>query len=258
MISNPRPAKKIGTLVTLAIALFVLAGLILVSFRPRPASPQNQLSWLTTGELARPKPITPFTQFKFRVLRLTAPVWQRFVKNRPQITIEASVLKLSATAPGPIDFIPPFATAANGTRAWILSPQQIRSVRAQLAALPEAAVVAAPRCITGDGIVSRLSMENSFSIAGHTESAGLFLWLRPGLAYDKVALTVDLQQTEAETNPAGIALIKTNQAYACQAVFQNEGGLLLENPSPDTNSPSRFWLVLTARAVDAKGRLLGR
>ena len=36
------------------------------------------------------------------------------------------------------------------------------------------------------------------------------------------------------------------------------GGLLLENPTPDPGQTNRFWLLLTAKAVDANGRLLGR
>lgn len=258
MNSAKSPARKRRAVAILICGAVLLVGIVFLALQIRPTPPPNQFSWLTPAELACAKTIGPLTRMKFQVMRWTAPFWKRYWQRRPQISIQATILRLTPTTPWPTNLSPPFATTTNGTRVWILSPEALDHVQTQVAALPEAAVLARPRITTPDGNAAQMSVGNSVSVGTKTVSTGLNLYLIPATAGDKIAITLGLDHTELEPNSSGAPGIRTNQSYACRSVFPNCGGLLVENPTPEPNALNRFWLLFQAQAVDANGRPLGR
>jgi len=259
MNSLEKPPGKRRFISILLILWISVALLAVVLFNSRPGNLPDQLSWLTPSDSAQLKRVGPLTKLKYKLMNWTAPLWKSYWQNLPQITIKSRVFALPVAMTWPIDSAPPFVIAPNGTRAWILSAEQFKVVQAEIDSLPEAAGTGGPAVITKEGCSAQVSTMNTVGTGTSAVSAGTALFLTPSTADDKIVLTIGFDHTELKINEiSGIAGVKTNQAYACRAVFPNDGGLLLENPHPEPGAANHYWLFLSAKAVDANGRLLGQ
>jgi hypothetical protein len=258
MNSPNKPARKrrfVLILVILAIGIVVLT----VALCNRQTNLPDQLSWLTPAEFAEIKRTGPLIRLKFQLMRWTAPLWKSYWRNQPQFTIGAKVITVPAEPSWPTNSFSPFVTATNGTRAWILSDAQLKDLQAEITALPEAAIAARSQVMVGGGISAAVSSGNSFGSGSNSIFVGSAVFFIPTSANDRILLTFELKHSQLETNlTSQLITVRTNQAYACRAVFPNDGGLLLENPKPEPGASNRHWLFLSARAVDANGRLIGR
>jgi len=243
-------------LLIVAIGLGVLAIVLACN---RPTSLPDQIVWLTPSEFARIKRIGPLTRLKFQLMRWTAPLWNGYWRNKPQLTISAKVVTLPTETLWPTNSFSPFVTATNGTRTWILSPEQRKSIQTELGALPETAVAHQSQVIVGGGLAAQVSSVNTVGSGSNLVTFGSAVFLIPDVVGAKVVLTFDLNHSQLATHlKPGELKVETNQAYACRAVFPNNGGLLVENPHPEPGASNRHWLFLSATARDAKGRLIGQ
>ena len=60
--------------------------------------------------------------------------------------------------------------------------------------------------------------------------------------------------TETVTSPQNnSSLIRTNLALLCQALIPNGGGLVVDGGSAK-GSGTNYWLIVSAAAVDARGK----
>ena len=258
MNSSGKPANKRRVILVLIILTIGIAGLA-VLFRGRPGDLQNQIVWLTPTEFAQIKRIGPLTRLKFQLMRWTAPLWNSYWRNKPQLTISATVVTLPVEMLWPTNSFSPFVIATNGTRSWIFSPEQLKSIQAELGALPETAIAHRSQAIVAEGVAAQVSTGNTVGSGSNTVFYGSSVFLVPDVANDKVALTFELHHSQLASDLApGELRVKTNQACAGRAVFPNTGGLLVENPNPEPGASNRHWLFLSAKAVDANGRLIGQ
>jgi len=159
----------------------------------------------------------------------------------------------------PTNSFSPFVAATHGTQSGILSPEQLKGIQTELDALPETAVALRSQVIVGGGLTAQVSTGNTLGSGSNTAFYGSSIFVAPDVVSDKVVLTFELNHSQLATDlTPGELRVKTNQAYACRAVFPNRGGLLVENPNPEPGASNRHWLFLSAKAVDATGRLIGR
>lgn len=259
MNSSGKSAGKRRFVSILVIVIIGWSILAITSFSTRRTDLPNQLLWLSPSEFARIKRIGPLTRLKYQLMRWTAPLWNSYWRNKPQLTISVCVVTLPADLSWPIDSLSPFVTATNGTRSKILSPEQLKGIQTELGALPETAVALRSQVITGGGLAAQVSQGNTLGSGSNTVFYGSSVFVIPDVVSDKVVLTFELNHSQLATDLApGELKTKTNQAYACRAVFPNEGGLLVENPNPEPGASNRHWLLLGAKAVDANGRLIGK
>ena len=247
MNSSGKPAGKRRVILILIILVIVTAFLAAL-FRSRPGNLRDQIVWLTPTELAQIKRVGPLTRLKFQLMQWTAPLLKGYWRNKPQLTISARVVTLPIEMLWPTNSFSPFLSATNGTRSWILSPEQARSIQTELGALPETAVAHRSQAIVTEDESATVSTVNTVGGGSNTVSFGSAVFMIPDVAGDKVGLIFEVNHSQLATDlTPGELKVKTNQAYACRAVFPNGGGLLLENPNPEPGSSNRHWLFLSAR-----------
>jgi hypothetical protein len=244
---------------TLILVIIGVAAVGVVLLNRQPGNLPDQLVWLTPIEFDHLKRIDPLTRMKFQLMRWTAPLWKNYWRDKPQLTISARVVTLPTELLWPTNLFSPLVIATNGTRSWILSPEQLKTIQTELNALPEPAVVMRSQVTGGGGLAAQVSSGNTLGSGSNTVSYGSAVFLISDVAADKVVLTFELNHSQLASDlKPGELRVETNQAYACRAVFPNDGGLLVENPNPEPGASNRHWLFLSARAVDATGRLIGR
>jgi hypothetical protein len=252
MNSKQRGKRRLISIVMFVVTAAIVLALVLSN--RQPSNLPDQIVWLTPSEFAKIKRIGPLTRVKYQLMRWTAPLWNSYWRNKPQFTVSANVVTLPTEMSWSTSSFSPFATTTNGTRCWILSPEQVKSIQAELGALPETAVALRSQVIVSGGLSAQVSSGNTVGSGSNTVFFGSAVFLIPDVANDKVLLTFELNHSQLETD----LKVKTNQAYACRAVFPNNGGLIVENPNPELGASNRPWLFLSAKAVDANGRLIGR
>jgi hypothetical protein len=258
MNSSGKPASKRRVILVLVV-LLIVAAVLAASFSGRPGDLRDQIVWLTPSEFAQIKRVGPLTPLKFQLMRWTAPLWNSYLRNKPQLTISASVVTLPVEMRWPTNSFSPFVTATNRTRAWILSPEQLKSIQTELSALPDTAVALRSQVIVASGLAAQVSTGNTLGSGSNSVFYGSAVFLISDVLNDKVVLTFELNHSQLAPNlKPGELTVQTNQAYACRAAFPNNGGLLVENPYSEPGASNRHWLFLTAKAVDASGRLIGR
>ena len=257
MNSSPTPPRK--RRVILILIMLVIGVALAALFNSATSNLPNQLVWLTPSEFDQIKRVGPLTRLKFQLMRWTAPLWSSYLRNKPQLTISARVVTLPVEMLWPTNSFSPFVTTTNGARSWILSPDQLKSILTELGALPETAVALRSQVIVGGGLSAQVSSGNTVGSGSNTVFYGSAVFLISDAVNDKVMLTFELNHSQLATDlKPGELRVETNQAYACRAVLPNNGGLLVENPNPQPGASNRHWLFLSARAVDAHGRLLGQ
>src|SRR6185369_5134148 len=100
------------------------------------------LVWLNPAELAQEIRQGPFTRLKFKVLRvLPGSFWRWYMSGREQLLIETRLLALAPEEARRAEPSAPCLTNDDGVRAWILSAEELKSLKQRLKGLAEVSVV---------------------------------------------------------------------------------------------------------------------
>jgi len=253
--SPPTPAHRTG----LKLAFGLLAGLLLAIMISLVLVGRNDraLIWLTPAEFTRITDRGPFTRMKYKLLNLTAPIWQRFRRAKPTISVDSSLMTLPKEAVALFDLGPSAATNSSGLRAWILSREQVKKLRLNFKRLPGEWFLNEPRLTTASGMQAQAQMFSGESIvvAGRTTPVGLTINLNPKVASGSIQLRLLVTFTKLKPATADNPVAcRTNFAASCQALVPNGGGLLLDGGNAKDTNREDYWFLVSPTAVDARGK----
>jgi hypothetical protein len=257
-VPNSVPALPQRRPLKLALAGIVLAGLVLlvIVLFFRMAHPKSKLTWLTPAELARVTRIGTFTRLKYKVMNLTAPLWQRWIKPI-RINIHSTLFKILDEAAQQLVLPLPEGTNANGLRAWILSPAELIALQQCIKSNPGISSVSKSSLLTSAGIQSKVSVGNPLTPGTNSAFVGLTVDMVPKIAAGSISLMVATLSTEA-VNSAGNqqTVLRTNFTATCRAFLPSAGGLLMEGGTAEKDNGPRYWFLTAPTAVDARGNAI--
>src|SRR6267378_5168571 len=144
-------SKRLRTgiiIVALALLAVVIFGLTKSSKNPPPEPP---LVWLDQTQFARQMQPGRLKRLYYKVVNLTAPVWQRFRRPKTHIEIKAKILAVYGVTTGELGISAAVATNETGAQVWILSPSDLDDLRQRLKTVSGIDVVNAASIITVGG-----------------------------------------------------------------------------------------------------------
>jgi len=249
-VSNPAPQRLARRWLKLALISVGVLAVAVLAVRPWKAPPQQTFVWLNPSQVTKATSPGPFTRLKYKVMNLTAPLWQRFRRPRQQVLIQANFVELPPGLGEQARLGPPMATNSDGTLAWSLSPSDLTDFQKFLDGTPEARQLGRPRIQTISGFQAAVTMGSSAPGSG-----GLGMDVTATIVSPAIRLLVKVQSTErAEGAPGNAPSIKTNLALACRALLPNAGGLVLQAGKPKEPRATNCWLILSPTAIDARGK----
>jgi hypothetical protein len=224
----------------LASAVVLVAGVIALSLLSRPP----QLVWLDPSQssLTAP-PQGAWSQLKGRLAILTAPIWHRFRRTKPQIHINTTMLKLGPLAAENAGLGAPAGTNSDGVRAWLLARDQLAGFRQRIMANSDVMLMAGPKVVTLDGRPASVSVGSS-SGAGEY-SISLNIGLLPKVVSKGVRLQIGASWTDETPRPA--------RRVACLGLVPNGGALVVDaEPARDAKGKG-YWFIFSTTEIDAAG-----
>jgi hypothetical protein len=224
-------------------AILLLVVIVVVVFTTLSAT---KVVWLTPAELARSTQPGPLTTFKQKVRNLAGPLWHRFRRTPPQITISSSLLIISSTAAEQIGLGSPATTNANGMRAWILTPTESTELQRQLKTNSGTILLGNSSVMTLNRGQTRVVVGNTGAMVG-TPRTATTVDLIPKVVSGAVKVTIAATSIETVVPSGNAQSVKTNFAVACQAVIPNGGSLVLDSGSPKDGNTNRYWLIVSPR-----------
>src|SRR6266481_1172 len=144
-------SKRLRTgiiIVALALLAVVIFGIVKSSKKPTPEPP---LVWLDQSQFARQMQPGRLKRLYYKVVSLTAPVWQHFRRPKTRIQIASKILATKGVTTGQLGIGTAIATNDSGTQVWILSAAELNDLRQRLPT-NRLEVVSAPTIITVDGL----------------------------------------------------------------------------------------------------------
>jgi hypothetical protein len=257
-VPKPAPASPQRRPLKLALAGIVVAGLVLlvIVLFLRITHAEPKLTWLTTAEWSRATRTGTFTRLKYKLMNLTAPLWQRWM-NRMTINIQSTLLTLSDEAAQQLLLPPPAATNADGLRAWILSPAELSAFKQLLKTNSGASIGSQARITTRDGSQAQVSVGDRLTAGTNSAFAGLTVDLVPKVAAGSIRLMVGVLSTGA-ADPASDprTVVQTNFAAACRGWLPSAGGLLMEGGRAEKAAGTRQWFLIAPTAMDGRGNAI--
>ena len=253
-LDNSRnPQRNVAlTPVLLSLGILVVGTFFFFLFR---APPDQRVVWLTPAEFRQSTQPGPFTRIKYDIINLTGPLFRRFLRFRPQINIDSSLMALSAAASEATDLGKPTATNAAGLRAWVLSPNDLQSFQARLKSIPEAAVVSRPRISTANSIQSQLFVGESPLPGSTSIPVGLRVDIMPKVANGTIRLLVCVVSTERVASPQdNFSLIRTNISVSCEVSLPSGGALAVDAGPAKAAGGTNYWFIISPTAIDASGK----
>jgi hypothetical protein len=140
-------------------------------------------------------------------------------------------------------------------RAWILSRNDLKSLRQQLKGLPGVCVANSLNLTTYDGGQAELSDGSPVSAATNSVFVGLSISLLPKVVGGLFELRIGATSTETNSPPHGaMPDAMTNFTAACQILISNGGGLVLDGGTNLVSPGTNYWIIISAVAVDAQGK----
>ncbi|HZR15684.1 MAG TPA: hypothetical protein VFE51_00030 [Verrucomicrobiae bacterium] len=230
------------------LALFFLANL-------RPNGQTAKLVWIPSSELERHFHPGPFTRLKFKILRLVGPFWRLYMRGRTQVVIETRFVAISSDALQPTALLPSQSyTNADGTLAWILSPEEFTKINRQISMFSESySIVHALKLITADGGQAQLR-NGAPRLGGNLEFIGLRIDLVPTVSEHSFKLDVGAIATAPALLLDGtLAGVVTNLATGCSVHVANGGAVIVQAPAHNALPFTNYWLMVAPSAVDARG-----
>ena len=242
------------------LVIFLVLGAIVM---PQPQ--ETGLVWLDPSALTHPALPNAFVRLRNRLFQIAAPVWGRFIRNRPNIHTDANIFTMTAATADKLNLGGPVSTNAGGLRAWILSPEQMTRFN-QLVKNQQPGInsISRPRIQSGDGGQAQLGMTQGLPLqaTGSLNPAAGTKYVQIGTVIDLIPkirakyIGIKLAVSQTETNgwsPDGYIIIKTNLSLACRAMIASGGGLILEGGRGTNENDTNYWFALSPTAVDARG-----
>lgn len=243
-------SKLIGAVLGIAV-LIIVACFVAAWDRATPKG----IVWIKPSEFSLYITPGPLTRLKYTALRrLPAWFWRWYMSHREQISIDSRLLTLTTEFALRTEPASQCWTNAQGMRAWILSAEDLASLRQQLRNLPGATAAHVLRLTTFDGGQAQISDGGPFAPTTNSVSIGLTIDLLPRVAGSSFNLLVGAISTDVAPSPDGAtAGAKTNFAAACQAFLPNGGCLIVDVGKGKGSSLTNCWLIISPQAIDRVG-----
>jgi hypothetical protein len=214
-------------------------------------APETNFVWLDQSQFARQMQPGRLKRLYYKIVHITAPVWQRFRRPKTQIHINSKLLAVHGVTAGQLGISAAVATNETGAQVWILSPSDLDDLRQRLKTVSGIDVVNAPSIITADGQPASLAAGH-----GHPKTSawiGVTLNVDPKIVSHQFQLTMSANYTESSDDTA-TASIRTNISAACRVRLPNAGGVMIAGPEPRGLNGTNYWLILSATAIDGFGK----
>src|SRR5712672_3647256 len=203
-MDTPQPAqglshsKRLRTgiiIVALALLAVVIFGLTKSSKNPPPEPP---LVWLDQTQFARQMQPGRLKRLYYKVVSLTAPVWQRFRRPKRHIQTEAKILAARGLTTGQFGIGTAIATNDSGTQVWILSAAELNDLRQRLPT-NRFEVVLAPSITTEDGGAAGIS--SGQALPQTSAWVGVSMYVSPKITSHELQLVINAFYTEPNDSP---------------------------------------------------------
>jgi len=243
------PNRIRGNRVRFIIAAACLVAGTLAIIASKKAAPEPTFVWLDQSYFARQMQPGRLKRLYFKVVSLTAPVWQRFRRPKMHIQTEAKILAAQGLITGQFGIGTAIATNDSGTQVWILSAAELKDLRQRLST-NRFEVVWAPSITTED----RGGGGISFGKALPQTSAwvGISMVVGPKITSHEIQLEINAFYTEPNDSPT--IPIRTNLSAAFRAKLSNGGGAMISSPVSRDLNGTNYWLILESTAVDSSDK----
>jgi hypothetical protein len=243
--SVPASRQRLKLIGAIVVAILFLATLTLsLSYKRHASAP---LVWIEPGEFARYMEPGQFTRLKYRILRI-GPLWKWYMKGRELILINSELLVLTPEVPQQVEPASQCLTNKDGARAWILSPEEAKSLKQTLKIVPGVSLAHAFRLTTYDGGQAQMSDGPARGSAAAT------IDLLPRVAKRSLSLLLGATSTESKLLLDGtVQGVVTNLTTACSVLLPNGGGLVVVAGNPGISPQTNYWLFISAMAIDSRG-----
>jgi hypothetical protein len=239
-----------GIPIWFVIAVTCLIGVIIGIIASNKAAPEPAFVWLDQSQFARQMPPGRLKRLYYKVVTLTAPVWQRFRKPKTHIMIGSKFLAVHGLSTGDLGMGAAMATNETGTQIWILSPPELDDLRQRLKTAPEIDVVNAPSLTVADGMPASIFVGQAFPQT--SASVGVTMDVIPKIASHEFQFAINALYTEPNESPT--MPIRTNFAAAFRVRLLNAGGVLISSPASRDLNGTNYWLILQSTAIDGFGK----
>jgi hypothetical protein len=243
--SPPNRTKVIRLWIIIAAICLVFAIVAIISSnKPRP---EPTFIWLDQTQFALQLRPGRLKRLYYKVVNLTAPVWQRFRRPKTQIQIATKILAVKGVTTGQLGIGVAIATNDSGTQVWILSVAELDDLRQSLKT-NGIQVVNAPSIITVDR--QPASIFSGYSLP-QISTSGVSMYVNPTIASHELHLAINAVYTELNDSPT--TSVDTNISAACRVRVPNAGAVLITRPAKDTYR-TNYWLLMSSTAIDGYGK----
>jgi hypothetical protein len=202
------------------------------------SSPEN-LVWMTPNEVAQALQPSPLKRIKVRVLRASVTIWNWYSKGKRQITMESRLFNYSNDASQMKGLPQAVFTNVDGTRCWILSPEEWTNLKRELKSAAGSTI----------NVVTVTTLEGAqYSVSAGTMKVDCL----PKIVGDSFDLLLCAINTAGTT-----ARIQTNFAMAGRVKLPNGGAILVNGPGSPAAGETNCWYVLSSQATDPAGNSIG-
>jgi hypothetical protein len=255
---SQKNSRSIGRrLFLLACGLAVIGITVFLVGRREPV--QEPLVWLTPNQFSIATRPGPLHRFKVLLVSMAGPFRRFYRPNHANILIASHLVSLSADWEGSESLGAPTATNTDGTRAWILTENELGAFRNLLQTAPGYNLMVSPRVVTADGTTAGVSVTDTISIPSPDGSirrvpVGLTMDLSPKLVSHAIRLVVGLLSTSKGPITNGAITIKTNGVVNSRVRLPNGGALILNVGETRPGASTNFWIIVSPTATDSKGQ----
>jgi hypothetical protein len=249
---TPPRRRPLFRLLAVSLSLLVILVVLFLAF----AFSNSQFTWLTPAQMTQASRPGLLTQLKYKLIRLAGPLMRYYHTHRPNILIAANVFTASPVA-GQTDPDIPGLTNADGTRAWILPPQELSSFRQRLKTNTGISLISGMNIQTRDGMSAGAALGRTMTVnvsTGAWTNIGTSIDVLPKKSAGIVSMLINARSTESLVATTNGAVIITNFSTACRALIPDAGALVLNCRNTDPANPTNYWLIVSPMLVDATGK----
>jgi hypothetical protein len=246
----PRLNRRRGILIWVIIACACLVIAITAIITSNNSAPEPNFVWLDQRQFARQMRPGRLKRLYYKVLNLSAPLWQRFKKPKTHILIGSKFLAVHGLSTGDLGIGAAMATNETGTQIWILSPSELDELRQRLKTAHGIDVVNAPSLTVADGMPASIFVGQA--LPQTSASVGVTIDVIPKISSHQFQFAVNALYTEPNDGPT--IPLRTNLSAACRVRLSNAGGLLISSPASKHLNGTNYWLILDSTAIDGFGK----